>query len=257
MLQVTVCQLPNDPQALTQAWLHLCEHTQFYRTDILLLPEMIFSPWLAANKRVEPEKWQASIEQHNRWLARLPETGAKIILGSRPVIRYGRRLNEGFCWNASDHYLPLRAKTYLPNEPRFWEASWYQRGPVEFPLHDSPLTKIGMLICTELWFNEQARFLGRKGAQILVNPRATERFSVEKWLVGGRAAAIVSGAFCLSSNHSGNDPAGFEWGGGGWVIDPDGEVLARTDGAQPFVTVSIDLALADAAKKNYPRDVIE
>jgi N-carbamoylputrescine amidase len=79
-----------------------------------------------------------------------------------------------------------------------------------------------------------------------------------KWLAGGRAAAVMSGAFCLSSNRSGIDATGFEWGGHGWIIEPEeGDVLAVTDRGQPFVTVDIDLAVADTAKRTYPRYVTE
>ncbi len=41
------------------------------------------------------------------------------------------------------------------------------------------------------------------------------------------------------------------------LIDPDGEVLATTSDARPFVTMDIDLSKAYDAKKTYPRDVKE
>lgn len=44
-------------------------------------------------------------------------------------------------------------------------------------------------------------------------------------------------------------------GGQGWIIGPDGEVLGMTSSEQPFVTVDIDLSLADRAKDTYPRYV--
>jgi len=76
----------------------------------------------------------------------------------------------------------------------------------------------------------------------------------DKWLAGGRTAAFVSGAFCLSSNHAGH--AGhIELGGAGWICDPDGAVLALTSPDQPFVTLDLDLRLAKAAKSTYPRYV--
>ncbi len=113
------------------------------------------------------------------------------------------------------------------------------------------------MICSDLWFAEHARGYARQGVHILANPRATERSSVDKWIAGGRAIAVMSGAFCLSSNRAGAGQGGVEFGGGGWVIDPNGNLLGLTTDAQPFVTVEIDPALAEAAKKTYPRDVKE
>ena len=71
-------------------------------------------------------------------------------------------------------------------------------------------------------------------------------------MVGGRAAAIVSGAFSLSSNWTASEDGG-DFGGRAWVIDPDGVVLGITTSEEPFVTVAIDPGVADAAKRTYPR----
>jgi N-carbamoylputrescine amidase len=47
------------------------------------------------------------------------------------------------------------------------------------------------------------------------------------------------------------------FGGAGWVIDPEGNVLATTTDQEPFVTLDVDLAEAHSAKKSYPRYVAE
>jgi predicted amidohydrolase len=67
-----------------------------------------------------------------------------------------------------------------------------------------------------------------------------------------RHAAARSGAYSLSSNRIHDDGS---CGGVGWVISPDGELLARTSPEQPARTVDLDLAAAAAAKASYPRYV--
>ena len=62
----------------------------------------------------------------------------------------------------------------------------------------------------------------------------------------------------MSANRGGNDADGFAWAGGGWIIEPEeGQVLAVTDDQNPFVTVAVDMAIADHAKTTYPRYVAE
>jgi predicted amidohydrolase len=102
---------------------------------------------------------------------------------------------------------------------------------------------------------EMARQHGKMGAHLLVTPRASMLATVDQWLVAGRAAAIVAGAYSLSSNRRGPHPQGIEFGGTGWVIDPQGVVLGTTSQAQPFLTVDVDLAEATQAKQTYPRYV--
>jgi N-carbamoylputrescine amidase len=255
-MKATVCQLPDDPAALEAAFAALCEHTQAAGADLVLLPEMPFHPWLAATDKVDPARWQAAVDAHEEWLPRLASLGASIVLGSRPT-NDGAAHNDGFVWTPEHGASFAHRKYYLPDEPGFWEATWYRRAESPtFKVAQAGPATVGFMICTDLWFTEHARGYARQSAHIVVNPRATELRSADKWVAGGRAAAVMAGAYCLSSNRTG--PAeGFTWGGHGWAIDPDGAVLALTSDAEPFVTVEIDLGAAEEAKVEYPRYVRE
>lgn len=255
-MKVTVCELRNDLDTLKQDWQSLVAHVQSEGSELVLLPEMPFHPWLAQTRQVDPVLWKASVAAHDQWLHRLGELSPATVVSSRPVIRQGRRFNEGFIWDAGSGYGAIHTKYYLPDEDGFWEASWYERGECEFSVGQRGKARIGFLICTELWFNVHAREYAKQGIHLLVCPRATPAGTVEKWIAGGRTAAVVSGAFCLSSNFGGVGPEGVRWGGNGWVIDPEeGEVLGVTSPEQPFLTVDVDLGIAEKAKHTYPRYV--
>ncbi len=116
----------------------------------------------------------------------------------------------------------------------------------------------GFLICTEIWFTRHARDYGRHGAHIIVCPRVTPASSTDTWIAGGRTTAVVSGAFCLSSNLAGPNIPGSDFGGTGWVIEPEaGAVLGTTSASEPFLTMDIDIGWAEAAKSTYPRYVAD
>jgi len=255
-MRVTVCELPAEIDDLSDSWDRLVEHTHRQRPDVVLLPEMPFHPWLAATRKVDPARWKAAVESHDRWQQRFGDLRAATVLGSRPTLVRGKRLNEAFVWKSGE-CTGGHQKYYLPDEDGFWEATWYQRGKKEFTVAASDAGPVGFLICTEVWFTEHAREYGRQGATLLATPRATEWSSRDKWLAGGRTASVMAGAFGLSSNRSGTDATGLRWGGLGWVIDPDGEVLAKTSEGSPFATVEIDPAVAARAKKTYPRYVAD
>ena len=219
---------------------------------------MAFHPWLAGTDRVEPDRWQAAVRAHDHWIGRLSELNAAIVAGTRPVIQNQKRLNQGYIWRPHTGYQPVHAKYYLPDEEGYWEASWYQRGEKKFNAVQVDGIKIGFLICTEMWFAAHAREYMLQGIELLVCPRATPLNSADKWLAGGRTAAVISGAFCLSSNFRGTNIAGSDFGGTGWVVEPEeGRVLGTTSPGQPFLTVEIDLTVAQNAKHTYPRYVRE
>jgi N-carbamoylputrescine amidase len=252
-MRVTVCELFDRADRLEAEFDALAAHVRLERSDLVLLPEMPFHPWFARKREFSPAVWSTVMAAHDRYALRLAELAPAAVLGSRPVEIDGRRLNQGFVWDARRGYRPAHEKYHLPDEPGFWEASWYERGGGDFTPVLADHAKIGFIICSELWFFQHSRAYGQQAVHILVTPRCTEASTREKWLTGGRTAAIVAGAYSLSSNHAGPQDEPYPLGGQGWVIDPDGNVLAVTSRNRPFVTVEIDLTRAEAAKQDYPR----
>lgn len=254
-MKVTVCELSDDQAALALEWRGLIAHVRAAGSDVVLLPEMPFHPWWMAEPRVEPAVWTAAVTSHREAQHRLSELCAACVLGTFPAERRGERINQAFLFRGNGH-TPAHEKHFLPNEPGFWEATWCSRGDGAFSVANAGAFAVGFLICTELWSFESARAYGKAGAHLIASPRASLLATRDKWLVAGRAAALVSGAFSLSSNRRGTGPQGIEFGGQGWVIDPEGKVLGLTSPAEPFVTVDIDLEQTVQAKRTYPRDVL-
>ena len=257
-MKVTVCQLPNEPQALDNAWIQLVQHVKNNESEFVLLPEMPFHPWLAHSSQVKAEKWEQAVQAHEAWLSRLDELAPATVASTRPVVLDGKRQNAAYIWEPGQGAKNVHTKYYLPNEPGFWEVTWYERGDGDFSLENTSKGKVGFLVCTEIWFNFRAREYAKGGIQLLLCPRATPNPTAPKWVAGGQSAAVVSGAFCLSSNLAGTTPEGGDYAGVGWIIEPgEGKVLGLTSKVEPFLTVDIDLEEADRAKATYPRYVLD
>ena len=256
-MRVTVCELKDHKGDFSQDWDRLIQHTVKTESGCVLLPEMPFYPWFAWKKDFKKNVWNESVSAHNEWMPRLTELKTDYVMGSCPVNREGKRLNEGFIWDSTSGYRAAHTKSYLPDEEGYWEASWYDRGDGDFIPFQTGKFKVGYAICTEIWFFHHLRSYGNKGVHIVVCPRATPRSTLDKWLVAGRAASVVSGAFCLSSNRISRESNEVDLGGQGWIVGPDGEVLGVTSPNEPFVTVEIDLGEAEKAKFTYPRYVVD
>ena len=251
-MRVTVCELPHEPAAFAAAWAALCDHTRAHASQFVLLPEfaMLEPVWESAH--FDAARWNANVALNDIQLGRLAELGVEHVVGTRPVSMNGRRLNQGYLWSRDAGVQPLRSKYFLPDEPGNWEATWFHRGDREFPLFHAGPVSFGVNICSELWALETYGTYAGLDAQLVLSPRATELATTMKWLAVGVVAAIRSGAFSLSSNRV--DPTG-ACGGGGWIIDPAGEILALTSSVEPFATRDIDLTKAAKAKQSYPRYV--
>jgi predicted amidohydrolase len=250
-MRVTVCEMPDDRKNFETAWEELIAHVRRQQSDLVLLPELPFSPWIATTPQFDVQVWQRAQQAHEVMMQRLRELPVSVVLGTHPVSEGAFRLNRGFYWTPTDGSQGVHDKYYLPNEEGFYERCWFARGPRDFTLARVQDIALGFLICSEVMFNEWARSYGRQGANLIAVPRATG--SHERWVVAPRMAAIASGAFVISSNRAQDQV----FGGRGLVVGPDGDVLASTARQAPFATVEIDLAESTRAKQTYPRDLLE
>ncbi|HKT21589.1 MAG TPA: hypothetical protein VJR06_03055, partial [Nitrososphaerales archaeon] len=101
MMKITVCELPDDRAAFSAEWERLARHARKEKSDLVLLPETPFSHWIFAYPEFDAKVWGRAVDEHGRWMGRLHELGARLVLGSRLVGSGERRFNEGFAWSKS------------------------------------------------------------------------------------------------------------------------------------------------------------
>lgn len=255
-LRVTVTELPDERDAFAEAWKRLVAHVAAERPSWVVLPEMPFDAWMAFTPKFDPGRWAMAVERHAEAPRKLlPDLGNVRVFYTQPVDEGGRRFNEA-CVYENGRVRAVHRKAYLPDEEPVFEASWYHRGQGFEP---APIEGVstGALVCTELWFFQEARRYGRAGVDVLWSPRKTDASTIHKWLIAGRASAMSAGAYSFSSNSTSVGLGGHGFGGLGWIIDPDGNVIDSTDASRPFVTATVDLERARTAKNTYPRNVAD
>ena len=255
-MKVTVCEMDDSEGGFAEDWEGLVKHAREAGSELVLLPEMPFHGWLAASPKFDRGAWNEAVAAHQRWMKRLAELAPAAVVGTRPINRKGRRFNEGFAREDGGKVRGVHVKSYLPDEEGYFEASWYHRGNRRFSSFRIQACKVGMMICTDLWSMFHAREYGKKGVHVIAVPIAAPMQSMERWIAGGKVAAVISGAFCIASNRKG-ERDGLTFGGSGWIIGPDAKVIGQTSRKEPFVTADIDPKVAEAAKRTYPRDALQ
>ena len=251
-MRVTVCETTHDPAMAEACWTALRAHTARQRPTVVLLPEFAFLAPVWQRAAFDPAVWAALVGEADGWLARLPELACDWVIGAVPRGDGGHGCNEAFLWSQATGYRPLRRKSHLPCEPGFWEARWYEPGPADFAAFSAGELTFAVNVCTDLWALDSICSYPRLGVQAIMTPRATELSTIDLWLSLARTVAVRTGAFSVSSNRRHADGS---CGGAGWIIDPEGNELARTSLAEPFVTCDIDLGQTAAARSTYPRYV--
>lgn len=218
--------------------------------DLLVTNEMPFGPWFPLTPDYDATTAERSVALHEAALDALAGLQVGAVVSSRPVPCGGRLANEAFVLEGG-RYRYLHHKKFFPEEPGWHEASWFERGRDGFECVRVGKLTLGVLLCTELFFNEHARGYGRAGADVIVTPRASG-LRTTHWKTAGAMAAIVSGAVFVSSNRRGAAAASPEFGGTGFAMSARGELLGETSDAAPLQAVTVDLDLTRSSKLDYP-----
>ena len=161
----------------------------------------------------------------------------------------GRRFASAVCVDGSG-VLGHHRKVHLPAGERFA----YTAGD-GFAAFDTPVGRIGMLICYDKLFPEAARALTLDGADIIASmaawpvcrQRPARRIAQDRqtrhFNVIDCARAVENQVVWVSSNQTGTlGPLRFL--GNAKIVDPDGVVLARTGGSTGMAIAQIDAAAA-------------
>jgi predicted amidohydrolase len=137
----------------------------------------------------------------------------------------------------------------------------------QWPVFDTPLGRIGMLICYDQAWPESCRELTLGGAELLVmstawslragEPSPSESLSAEQYLLYGRARAVENQRWFISSNFTG-PLGGLTFFGHSQIIDPLGRVVAETGSAPEQSMVLADIGVrggieAAQARSRGPR----
>jgi beta-ureidopropionase len=133
-------------------------------------------------------------------------------------------------------------KTHIPHVgPCFWEKFYFKPGNLGYPVFDTSVGRIGLIICYDRHFPEVARELGIKGAELVFNPSATvESLSRYLWELEQPAHAVANGFWMAASNRVGVEaplnPAKFY--GSSYFCSPRGKIIAQASDSEDEVLVA-------------------
>jgi N-carbamoylputrescine amidase len=159
-------------------------------------------------------------------------------------------------------------KMHIPDDPAYYEKFYFTPGDLGFRAFDTPVGKIGALICWDQWYPEGARLTSLRGANVLFYPTAIGWHPHEKQVYGSeqrdawrtiqRSHAIANGVYVAAVNRVGHEQpsdegAGIEFWGSSFLCDPFGVVIAEGSAGREEVLIGdVDLARIEEVRRNWP-----
>ena len=133
----------------------------------------------------------------------------------------------------------------------------YFRPGDEFKVFDTPLAKIGIIICWDRWFPETWRITRLEGAEIIFNPSAITAGTPtrhpsnrELWMVSNVTHAYEMAVFAVAINRAGSEE-GWPFYGTSMIVSPYGDVLDKAGESEDRI-VSATLDLNEVGRNGMP-----
>jgi N-carbamoylputrescine amidase len=162
----------------------------------------------------------------------------------------------------------LYRKMHIPDDPAYYEKFYFKPGDLGFRAFDTPVGRVGTLICWDQWYPEGARLTALRGASVLFYPTAIGWHPHEKethgaaqrqaWQTIQRSHAIANGVYVAAVNRVGHekpadDGAGIEFWGSSFLSDPFGVVITEASTNREEVLIGeIDPARIEEVRRNWP-----
>jgi N-carbamoylputrescine amidase len=218
--------------------------------DLAVLPEIPLNPWRPSTKEAtaedaEPMDGPRATAQREA----AAEAGIGLIGGIIHRDEAGRRTSRALVIDAGGEVRATYEKLHLPEEPGFWETSHYEPGTEAPKRIDAFGLPIGVQLCSDNNRPEGVHLLGAQGAMAMINPRATEERTYQRWKTVFRANALTSCLYVLSVNRPYPED-GVLIGGPSVAFDPNGELLLETTDSVALVT--LDAKVVTDARRAYP-----
>lgn len=169
---------------------------------------------------------------------------------SVPNLYYQERLGRfdaSFMIGVDGQISGISKMVHIAQVPGFYEQDYYSPSDSGFRVFDTPLGRIGIVICFDRHYPESIRTCVLRGARLVLIPTANttnEPRLMFEWEM--RVAARQNGVWIAMCNRVG-DEGSTTFCGDSIVVDPDGNVLAKAGGVPQLLFAEVDLSLADVA----------
>jgi beta-ureidopropionase len=212
--------------------------------SITCLQEIFHGPYFPAE---QDTKWYRTAEpEDGPTITRMREVakqhGMVLVVPWFEEAQTGVYYNSAVVIEADGSVLGKYRKTHIPHvAPCFWEKFYFKPGNLGYPVFNSSVGRIGLIICYDRHFPEVARAIGLKGAEIVFNPSATvESLSRYLWELEQPAHAVANGYWIAAINRVGiEEPLSTaRFYGSSYFCNPRGQIVAQASDSKDEVLVT-------------------
>ncbi|ABR48240.1 Nitrilase/cyanide hydratase and apolipoprotein N-acyltransferase [Alkaliphilus metalliredigens QYMF] len=247
MFQVAGIQMTpimNDVEANLKRGQHFIQQAAAQEVDLIVLPEL----WTTGYYLSKESFKQLAEHKDGRTVTLMQDqalrSNASIIC---PFVEITEDKKLYIAAAVIDHRGELRGTVH---KSLLWgrEQQIFEEGNIEYPVFDTKIGKVGILICYEMEFPETSRLLALQGVEMIVCPSVWSLSASHRWDIQLPARALDNTVYVFGVNTVGNNSCGKSK-----LVSPLGDVLAEaSDRKEELLIRAIDKEALDWARETVP-----
>ena len=252
MLQMNVA---HDKQKNLERARQMLEQANREGAELAVLPEMFCCPYSNRFFRSYGEEEGGPAWQALSGMAR--EFSFYLVAGSMPELKDGQVYNTAYVFDRTGQQIAKHRKAHLfdidvEGGQRFQESETLSPGD-QITVFDTEFGRLGLCICFDFRFQEMAKAMADRGAQLIVVPAAFNMTTgPAHWDMSLRMRALDNQVYAMGCSPARNTESSYVAYGYSLVASPWGDIRGKLDETPGILIETVDTEWIDAVREQLP-----
>ena len=220
---------------------------------LICFPEIQMSPFFPQYEKQDASAWVIPADSpYIRGICSACRTAGIYAAPNFYVEEDGRRYDMSILIDDNGMILGRQKMVHIAQADCFFEQDYYTPSEEGFQVFDTPLGRIGIVVCFDRHYPESVRTSALKGAELILIPTANtkaEPSELFQWEIKIQAFQnSVNIAMCNRIGLEGE----MDFSGESIVADYNGDTLALADDTEQLLYAKVDLPMARQTRENKP-----
>ena len=252
-LALAQCALGSEIKSNLAKGLDLMQAASRHGAQLIIFPELCLSPFFPQFPGQDASGYAMRIDDESIRLFQATCRQLKLAASPNVYLQEGqRRFDASLMIGADGEIQGVSKMVHIAQMPGFYEQDYYTPSDTGFRVYDTPLGKIGIVVCFDRHYPESTRTCVLRGAQLIIIPTANTmdepRDLFESEL---RTAAMQNGVYIAMCNRVGRE-GGVVFCGESMVVDPNGNVIVKATEVEDLIIADLDPSQVEMARRKRP-----
>lgn len=222
-------------------------------SELICFPELQLNPFFPQYEDVDTSNYILSIDDEK--IKKIRKKCKELNIISIPNIylkENDKYFDASVLINNKGEILGTSKMVHIMRCRQFYEQDYYFPSDTGFKVYNTPIGKIGIIVCFDRHISESFRLCALQGADLVIIPAAnikTEPMEKFQWEL--RISAMQNNIFVAMCNRVGREGK-MNFAGESIIVDPNGDVVIKADDKEQIIYADIDTTIIQKYRKKTP-----